>query len=172
MDFRKKIMIVVDAPGPAEFIESVIPLLQKKSELLVVTVNTAAEAAYKVLKKYKPLRCDREKDAEAIFNNFNPDILAVATSSLVLGPYSNGRFTELAHKSNKKIICFQDFWANHRWHMNYIMMPYWQKLIVPDELAKKFIMEDGFSNEIVITGNPGFDKFINFDKEKKQKLAP
>ena len=169
MPIRKKIMIVVDAPGPAEFIEMVIPMLAKKAELLVVTVNTKANAAYKVLKKYNPLRCDREENAEAIFKKFDPDILAVATSSLVLGPYSNSRFTEIAHKANKKIICFQDYWANHRWPMNYKMMPYWQKILAPDELAKKFLLEDGFAGEIVITGNPGFDKFIKFNKEKERK---
>lgn len=162
-------MAVVDAPGPAEFIEGVIPLLQKKSELLVVTVNTKAEAAYKVLKKYQPLRCNREEDAEKIFKDFNPDMLAVATSSLVLGPYVNNKFTTLAHEAGKKIICFQDYWANHRWHMNYTMMPHWQKILVPDELARKFIMEDGFVGEIVITGNPGFDKFIKFNKEKDRR---
>src|SRR3990167_9220657 len=113
---KKKIMVVVDAPGPAEFIETVIPLLAKKSELLILTINTKANAAYNVLKKYNPLRCDREEDAEKIYNDFNPDILAVAMSSLVLGPYVNNRFTELAHAGGKKIICFQVFWANHRWH--------------------------------------------------------
>ena len=45
MPRKKKIMVVVDAPGPAEFVEFVIPLLAKKCELLVVTVNTPAEAA-------------------------------------------------------------------------------------------------------------------------------
>ena len=166
---KKKIMVVVDAPGPAEFIETVIPLLAKKSELLIVTINTKANAAYNVLKKYNPLRCDREEDAEKFYKDFDPDILAVAMSSLVLGPYVNNRFTELAHASGKKIICFQDFWANHRWPMNFKMMKYWDKVLAPDKLAKKFLKEDEYSGKIVITGNPNFDRFKKLDKEKDRK---
>ena len=162
-------MVVVDAPGPAEFIEMAIPLLKEKCELLVVTVNTPANAAYNALKKFKPEKCDREEDAEAIYKKFNPDVLAVGTSSLLLGPYVENKFVELAHADNKKIIAFQDFWANNRWPMNYKMMPYWQKILTPDEIAKKLLLEDGYAGEIVITGNPNFDQFIDIDVVKERK---
>lgn len=162
-------MVVVDAPGPAEFIETVIPLLQKKSELLIVTVNTKANAAYNVLRKFKPLRCDRVEDAEKIYKDFDPDILAVAMSSLVLGPYVNNRFTELAHKDKKKVIAFQDFWANHRWPMNYKVVEYFDEILAPDKLAKKFLLEDGYKGKISITGNPNFDRFKKLNKAKERK---
>lgn len=169
MPKKKKVLVVVDAPGPAEFIEFVIPILAKKCELLVVTVNTVTEAAYKVLKKYKPLRCDREEDAERIYKNFDPDILAIGTSALLLGPYVNNKFIELAHFASAKIICFQDLWANHRWPMNFKMMKYLDKVLAPDKLAEKFLLEDGYSGKIVVTGNPNFDRYIKLDKEKERR---
>lgn len=166
---KKKILVVVDAPGPAEFIETVIPLLKKKAEILLVTVNTSTNAPYNILQKFDPMRADHEKDAVQIYGLFNPDILAVATSSLVLGPYVNNDFTKLAHEHGARIICFQDFWANHRWPMNFKMMKYWNKILAPDKLAKKFLLEDGYEGEIVITGNPNFDRFAKFNKEKARR---
>lgn len=179
MPRKKKILVVVDAPGPAEFIESVIPLIKKKAEVLLVTVNTSTNAPYNILRKFDPMRADHEKDAGQIYELFNPDILAVATSSLVLGPYVNNEFTRLvrldsrksrqAHEHGAKIICFQDFWANHRWPMNFKMMKYWDKILAPDKLAKKFLLEDGYEGKIVVTGNPNFDRFAKINKEKDRK---
>lgn len=162
-------MVVVDAPGPAEFIEPVIPLLKKAADILLVTVNTSTNAPYNILRKFNPIRADHEKDARQIYELFNPDTLAVATSSLVLGPYVNNEFTRLAHEHGARIICFQDFWANHRWPMNFKMMKYWNKVLAPDKLAKKFFLEDGYQGEIVITGNPNFDRFAKVNKEKERR---
>lgn len=166
---KKRILVATDAPGPAEFIEMVIPLLKRRAAVLLVTINTPAEAPYKILKKYDPLRCDREKNAKRIYKNFDPDILAVGTSALLLGPYVNNKFIELAHFASAKIICFQDLWATHRWPMNYKMMKYWDKVLAPDKLAKKFLLEDGYSGKIVVTGNPNFDRYIKLNKEKERK---
>lgn len=166
---KKKILVVVDAPGPAEFIETVIPLLKKRAEVLLVTVNTSTNAPYNILRKFDPMRADHEKDARQIYGLFNPDVLAIATSSLVLGPYVNNEFTRLAHEHGARIICFQDFWANHRWPMNFKMMKYWNKILAPDKLAKKFLLEDGYSGKIIITGNPNFDRFAKLNKEKERR---
>lgn len=162
-------MIVVDSPGSAEFIEMAIPILKKEAEIMLVTVNTPAEAPYKILKKYNPERADREEDAVKIYELFNPDILAVGTSSLLFGPYVNNEFARLAKEHGKKIICFQDFWANHRLPMNFKMMKEWNKIIIPDEIAKKLLLEDGYENEIVVTGNPNFDRFINLGVAKERQ---
>src|SRR3989344_5938370 len=166
---KKKILVVVDAPGPAEFIESVVPLLKEKAEVLLVTVNTSTNAPYNILRKFDPLRADREKDARQIYELFNPDILAIATSSLVLGPYVNNEFTRLAHEHGIKIICFQDFWANHRWPMNWQMMKYWDKVLAPDKLSEKFLLEDGYEKKIEVTGNPNFDRFVKLNKAKERR---
>ena len=162
---KKKILIVVDAPGPAEFILPVVPLL-KKCDVKVVTVK---DSPMRILKKYRPIRCDKKEDAEKIYKKFNPDILLIAISSLVLGPYVNNRFTELAHKDAKKNICFQDFCANHRWPMNFKMLKYWQTMLVPDKLAENYLRKDGYEGKIIITGNPSFDRFRkrNLVKERK-----
>ena len=169
MQKKKKILVVVDAPGPEEFIKSVVPLLKKKAEVFLDTVKTSTNAPYNILCKFDPLRADREKDARQIYELFYPDILAVATSSLVLGPYVNNEFTRLAHEHGIKIICFQDFWANHRWPMNWQMMKYWDKVLTPDKLAEKFLLEDGYERKIEVTGNPNFDRFIKLDKEKERQ---
>ncbi|MBI2056280.1 MAG: CDP-glycerol glycerophosphotransferase family protein [Candidatus Sungbacteria bacterium] len=155
----KKLLIVADSPGSAEFIAPVIPLLQKKTKIVVVTVNTSTEAPYTILKKYKPLRCDHEKDAEALFRKIKPDILLAGTSSLIPGPFVNNCFIRLMHREQKPVLVFQDYWANHRWPQNKETLHLWNAVFVPDELAKKFLQEDAFSGNIITTGNPAFDKF-------------
>lgn len=162
----KKLLVVVDAPGPAEFIAPVIPKLSNY-DLELITVG---ESPTKILAKYRPIRLDQENKATAVYKKFNPDALLVATSSLVLGPYVNNKFTKLAHSDSKKIIAFQDYWANHRWPMNLKMMGYWDALLVIDELAKKFVLADGYQGKIIITGSPAFDRFkdVNVFKERRR----
>lgn len=159
----KKVLIITDSPGSADFIAPVIPLLQKKVKLSVVTINTAAEAPYQILKKYKPLRCDSEKDAENLFRKIKPDFLLAGTSSLVLGPYVNNHFIRFASEAKKPVIVFQDYWANHRWPQNKETIHLWNMVLAPDELAKKMLSEDNFSGKIVVTGNPAFDKLKEID---------
>ncbi|MFH1956628.1 MAG: CDP-glycerol glycerophosphotransferase family protein [Patescibacteria group bacterium] len=166
MNNKKKILLVVDAPGPAELIHPVVPLLKKKSNLLIILVR---EAPAKILGKYKHLRCDTEDGVEAIYKKFNPDILAVSISSLVLGPYVANKFTKLAHKNKKSTVCFQDFWANHRWPMNFKMLKYWQTMLVPDKLAKKYLLEDDYKGKIIITGNPAYERFKKISVAEKRK---
>ncbi|TSC89541.1 MAG: hypothetical protein G01um10143_31 [Parcubacteria group bacterium Gr01-1014_3] len=160
-----KILIVVDAPGPAEFILPVIPRLTTYNLKLITVGNSPT----KILAAYKPLRIDSEAEATKIYTEINPDILLVAMSSLVLGPYVNQKITELAHADKKKIICFQDYWANHRHAMNFKMLNFWDVVLVPDELAKNYLLEDGYSGQIVITGNPGFDRFRDLDVAAERK---
>ncbi len=155
-----KILIVVDAPGPADSIKPVIPLLREKAEVLLVTVK---DSPYEILKEFNPTRCDGEEGADAIYHSFNPDILFVTTSSLVLGPFVVPAFTRLAHEDHKPIICFQDYWANHRNLNNFEMMKYWDVVLAQDELAKKFLEEDCYSKKIVITGNPALDILRTID---------
>src|SRR3989344_1925101 len=124
-----KILIVVDAPGPAEFIAPIIPELKTYDTQLV----TIGESPTKILSKYRPARCDSEKDAEQIYKNFSPDALLIAMSSLTTGPYVAGRFTDLAAEESRPIICFQDFWANHRWPMNFKMMPKWNAVLTIED---------------------------------------
>ncbi|GEM_PF-1508389 len=161
----KKLLIVVDAPGPAEFIAPVIPLLAKKYKIRVVTVK---DSPTKILAKYKPVRCDSESEAEPIYKKFKPDALLAAISSLTLGPYVNNEFTKLARADGKKIICFQDYWANHRWPMNFKMMRYWDAMLVLDEMAENFVLQDDYRGEVIVTGSPAFDKFGKIDVAKEK----
>ena len=163
-----KILIVVDAPGPAKALIEVLPLLEKY--LLILTIK---ESPTKILEKFNPIRCDSNEEAEKKYREFNPDLVFIAISSLVLGPYVNLHVAELAKKDGKKVICFQDVWANHRWPMNFKMLKFCDKVLVPDHLAANFLKEDGYEGEIVITGNPIFDRFhkINVAAERKKLRA-
>ncbi len=152
----KKILIAVDAPGPAEFIAPVIPLLKKFAKIKIAVVK---ESPARVLAEFKPERCDDVTAADKIYREFQPEMLLLAMSSLVTGPYVASRFTDLAAEESRPIICFQDLWANHRWPMNFKMMPKWNTLLTLDELAKTLILQDNFPGRVHITGNPAFDKF-------------
>lgn len=170
----RKILIVVDAPGPAEFIAPVIPQLSarggssfggKTYNLKLVTVGPSPT---KILAKYKPIRIDKENEAGPIYKKFGPDVLLAAMSSLVLGPYVINEFVDLAHADSKKIICFQDYWANHRNPMNFKMMKYWDAVLVPDDLAKNLILQDGYEGRVIVSGNPAFDELAKIDVGKEK----
>ena len=152
----QKLLIVVDAPGPAEFILPVLPLIKKIADIRIVTVLGSPTA---ILAKYKPIRCDTPEEAEKIYRETPSDALLVAMSSLVTGPFVSGKFTMLAHADKKKVICFQDFWANHRFSENFKMMRYWDAVLTIDELAKNYLIRDAYEGVIYNTGSPAFDRF-------------
>ncbi|MDP1719117.1 MAG: hypothetical protein Q8L24_01690, partial [bacterium] len=152
----KKILIVVDAPGPAEFIAPVIPLLKKSADIQIVAVK---ESPAKILARFKPMRCDKESEAEVFYKKLSPDVLLVAISSLVTGPYVTARFTKLAHTAGARIVCFQDIWANHRWPVNLKEMKNWDAILTIDEMAESFLLQDGYQGKIYVTGSPAFDRF-------------
>ncbi|MEK9186556.1 MAG: CDP-glycerol glycerophosphotransferase family protein [Patescibacteria group bacterium] len=171
-----RLLIAVDAPGPAEFIRPVIGLLKsnhrysgasKRHEIKIVTVK---DSPTKILAKFRPTRCDSEKEAEKIYKKFRPDALIIAMSSLVLGPHVNLKFSELANKGKKTVIGFQDFWANHRWPTNRKILSVSKAILVPDDLAENLILQDGYKGKVLITGSPAFDKFreIYVPKERKR----
>ena len=153
-----KLLVAVDAPGPAEFIAPVIPLLQQKFDLSLVTVK---ESPSLILKNFNPIRCDSEAGVSELYSKISPDALLLGMSSLTQGPYVVERFAEAAHREGKLIIAFQDYWANHRWPMNFKMMKYWTAVLVPDALAEQFLRDDGYAGKIFVTGNPAFDRFRN-----------
>ncbi len=164
----KKLLIVVDSPGSADFIAPVFPLLQKKFKTFLVTVNIGLYGPYTILKNLKPLRCDHEKDALRLYDKIRPDTLLVGTSSLILGPYVNNKFIHLANADGKKIVAFQDYWANHRWPQNKETLYLWNTILTLDILGEKLLREDNFKGNIVVTGNPAFDKFSGIDIEKEK----
>ncbi len=155
-----KILIIVDAPGPADSLKPILPLLTGKADVLLVTVK---DSPYEILKAFNPTRCDGEEAADAIYHSFDPDILFLTTSSLVLGPHVIPAFTRLAHEDRKPIICLQDYWANHRNTANSQMMRYWHAVFAQDDLAKKYLEEDGYKGKIFITGNPALDALRDID---------
>lgn len=163
---KKKIMIIVDAPGPAEFIKPVIPLLQKKFDVYVVTVK---ESPAKILAAFYPIACDTEIAVHGFYQTHPCDVLLCATSSLTLGPFVIAEMVKLAAADKKRIICFQDYWANHRKATNKGMMHVWDVVLVEDALAQDYLLEDGYQGHIVITGNPAFEKLKNVNVSEERK---
>lgn len=159
MTARKKILCIADAPGPAEFLAPVIPLLRAHADTSIVAVGTAMD----ILEEYKPIRCDDEVCADKVCADINPDFLVSAISSLTHGPYVNNRFIELAHAHGIPIVCLQDYWANHRWPHNRGIVSMLSHVCVSDEFAASLWREDGFPGQIHITGNPAFDRFASID---------
>lgn len=161
----KKILIVVDAPGPAEFIAPVIPLLKKSAAIQIVAAHKSASA---ILKKYRPVECFKESDAANIYRKTSPDLIVVAMSSLVLGPFVNDEFIKLAKQDHKKTISFQDAWANHRWPVNAKFVNNFSSILTIDELAENLLLQDGYKGRVVVTGSPSFDELrkINVGRQR------
>lgn len=161
---KKTILCIADAPGPAESLAPVIPLLRKDARVVVVAVGTAM----KILQPLGAIACDDESAVDELFNNIKPDILLSAISSLTHGPYVNNRFVALARVHAVPIISLQDYWGNHRASQNKEIIPHINAVCVPDEFAASLWKDDGFSGEIFVTGNPAFDRFANIDVAKQK----
>lgn len=160
MSSVRKILCVADAPGPAEFLLPVIPLISRENTVTVIAVGRAAD----VLAELNPIICASVAEAEKIYSEIKPDLLVAAISSLIeIGPYVNNALITLAHQENIPIICLQDFWANHRWPSNKKMLPYYKAVCVLDEFSRNLWLEDNFKGEIHVTGSPAFDKFADVD---------
>ena len=156
--YMKCVLFIVDAPGPAEFIAPVIPLLKGELEIHLLSVKSSPT---EILQQHNPTRCDTERAAERYYTELKPEVLVTGMSSLLLGPFVVRRLTELAERDHVPILCFQDYWANHRHPQNKPIMRAWNTLLVPDELAKQLVLADGFKNNLIVTGNPAFEKFRN-----------
>ncbi len=164
MTNRKKICCIADAPGPAEMLAPVVPLLGKDCEVRVVAVGTAMS----ILEPFGAIACNDEAAARGVFEQLKPDLLVSAISSLAQGPYINNQFIEMAHENGIPIISLQDMWGNHRWPQNRNTMPYINAVCVMDEFAGSLWKDDGFKGEIFITGNPAFDRFASVDTRKER----
>lgn len=156
---KPKILIVVDSPGPADSIASILKPLGEHAQLLVLAIGKACD----VLREY-PITCiDDERIGLDKLSAFKPDLFLQGISSLVNGPFISNNLTRSAKGLGYKVVVFQDFWANHRWPTNLAMFPNWDSILTVDNLALDFIKSDGFKGEILVTGNPAYDKFFEVD---------
>ncbi len=161
----KKIICVADAPGPAEFLLPVVPLLLDDFNVTVVAV----EKANNVFNNIRHLDCSNEETAEKIYQKIKPDLLVIAISSLPNGPYVNNKFMELAFSDKIPIIGLQDFWANHRHPHNRKMVSYCAAVCVPDDFSSKLWKEDDFKGKIYVMGNPAFDRLMDINVESERE---
>ena len=159
MPSLKRILCIADAPGPAEFLLSVIPLLQERYAASIIAVGTAD----RVFANIPHQIANDEATGERMYRDAGPDLLVVAISSLIDGPYVNNRLIECAATDSVPTICLEDFWANHRWPTNRRMIAHYRAVCVLDEFAAKLWREDGFRGAIQVTGNPAFDRFATVD---------
>ncbi|MDP3778486.1 MAG: hypothetical protein Q8R30_00360 [bacterium] len=161
---RKIILCVADAPGPAEFLAPVIPLLKEDYDVHVIAVSTAKN----VLKEMDGVECNDESQADGLFRDIKPDLLVFAISSLTGGPYVNNKIVQLAHDNNIPVICLQDIWGNQRWPQNKNVISRIDAVCVPDDFAASLWKEDGFTKDIFVTGSPAFDRFASVDVGKER----
>ena len=164
----KKLCILADSPGSAEFIFPVIPRLMGRFECHIITVK---DPPTRVLSAYHPIRVEDEKEAERVFEIFKPDALCIGTSSLIFGPFVAKTLVRNATFKKLPIVCYQDYWANHRSPMNKEIMDLWHITLVPDILAEKFLREDGYHGKIIITGHPGFEKFSTINVKERRSAV-
>ena len=136
-----KILAVIDSPGGADFLAPVWSRLASEHECRLITVGPTASAA---LKEFAPTRCDTLAKAQKIYDEFGPDRLVTGVSSLIKGPYALNELVKYAAERGQTIIALQDYWANHRAPHNRAMINYWTKVCLPDELAKNYLLADGY----------------------------
>lgn len=161
----KRIICIADAPGPAEFLLPVAPLLGEFDTTIV-----AVEKANNVFEGISHLDCPNEETAEQIYKKIKPGLLVAAISSLEDSRVNN-KFIELAYAGGIPIVCLQDFWANHRWPSNKKMIFYYAAVCVLDDFSSNLWKEDGFKGKIYITGNPAFDRLIDINvKSERERL--
>lgn len=163
---QRRILIAVDAPGPAEFIAPVIPLLRKTYSLRIITAH---DSAARILNRFRPIRRTTRREAETVFKSFRPHTLLLGMSSLPKAPVHRA-LVLLAHRAGIPLISFQDYWGNHRNPENEPIVRHAQKILAPDMFAQTLLLEDGYRGEIVITGNPAFEKFsrVNVGRERSR----
>ena len=162
----KKILIAVDAPGPAEFIAPVLPLLHTQRKLRIVTAH---DSAAHVLKRWQPIRCATRREAERAFDSFQPHTLLLGMSSLPKAPVHRTLVAQAARHATP-LTAFQDYWGNHRNPENAPIVRQAKKILVPDFFARMLLMEDAYRGEIAITGNPASEKFsrVNVARERSR----
>lgn len=165
---NKKILIAVDAPGPADSVAPIIPLLSKEAEVKIVTVGPAPAER---LKDFSPAPADTEEAARQIMDEFKPDLFFATTSSLVFGPFVIPALTKAVAHLGIPIICLQDYWGNHRHPMNLLALKYWPIMMVQDEIGKKFLLDDHYRGKIIVTGNPALDVLGKIDVKTERAKA-
>ncbi len=158
-----KILCIADAPGPAEMMLPVLSLLKNNAEVLVLAYGKAFE----VLASSGAKEIKTVEEAVTEFENFKPDILVDAISSLTTGPYIQNTLIKKASDENVKVVCLQDIWGNHRWKHNEPSLKFSNLVCTLDEFGASLWREDNFKGEVVATGNPAFEKFkdVNVMKE-------
>ncbi len=163
----KKVLLVADAPGPAE---SIAPLPALLASFEVSLLGTGK--ANNVFSSLSHSEVSTPEEAIEFYKQHKPDCLVAAISSLILnGPFVNNALIECASADKIPIICIQDIWGNHRWPSNKKYLSSYAAACVLDEYAASLWKEDGFQGEIIVTGNAGFDRFASIDVlSQKEKL--
>lgn len=163
---RKKILVVVDSPGPADSFSVFLPKLSGVTEVKILVIAKA----YPVLKDLGATEVIDTKQIEEAINSFKPDLFLPAISSLIQGPYFLNDSVKFAKSKSIPVFLFQDFWGNHRHQTNFAMMPPWDAVATVDNLAADLLKLDEYQGQIFVTGNPAYDKFFNVDLKAKREV--
>jgi len=143
----------------------VIPFLRGYAEVAIIAVGTACD----ILKPFGVMRCDDESQATDLFDTIKPDLFVSAISSLTHGPYVNRAYIDAACAAGIPVVCLQDIWGNHRMPQNRGIISKLNAVCALDDYAASLWREDGFTGDIIITGNPAFAGCILRDVKKERK---
>jgi len=107
-------------------------------------------------------------DVDRLFDEFNPDLVVTGPS---VGKTVEREIVILAKKKGIKSVSILDFWMNY-WQRysdldsgeKFVYLP--DYIFVMDDMAKQDMVKEGFpGDKLIVTGNPYFDTFENFDFE-------
>jgi hypothetical protein len=161
----KKLLVIADSPGPADSLLSLLPLLDDKVSLQVFAVGKPCD----ILKQNAVICLNSLDEAKRELVLFCPDAVLHTVISLLHGPFIANDLVRAARQKGLPIMMFQDFWANHRWPNNREMFPNWDSVLTVDDLAKQFLLNDSYTGEVYVTGNPAYDKFFSIDSLSERR---
>lgn len=186
---KKKVLATSWHPGGMNAIAPVIQELTKEEKADIVAI--AHQFSEKVLKErniqYRTISDYNLNDVSIssmnrLLETESPNLILTGTSTQddKNKDVIEQTITLAARQINIASLAVLDFWGSYSERFNDIysnekfrFLP--AKIAIMDEFAKRDMLEEGFSEEIlVITGNPHFDslesKARNFTEEEKQKI--
>ena len=108
-----------------------------------------------------------QKQIENYIKKINPDVVFTATSR---GFSIEKKVIKICKKLEKLSIAIVDYWGNYleRFGKKLEFLPDYV-LALDEKMEKELIAQGIHKKRIIVTGNPRFDKFLSYKKQKEKK---
>lgn len=156
--------------GSANAVFPVLHELQKNSHDILVYADGVSAEKFKDEYPLISASCPPEKVLDWFSYKYG-------ISAAILGISSPGgviptTFTNACRNRKIPIVAVDDYWASHCMMINWEELP--DMICVQDELAKNLLLESwgsrGYcSNQVIVTGQPAFDRFKDTDCRSANK---